>query len=1070
MKTATTAGLGAAGVIAAGTVIALLPAAGTADGVKRVKFTTDSAYLVLEFLDDDLLHFEVSGVGGGPSERTPIPITPQVSKSDYAGPHSFARDGTTMETDELSVTVNETNLCMTLRDKARNVPLTTLCPEHLGGQSQRLSLTQGAVQDVYGLGEQFGDPGQSDGSWMGRRRTPGDGFGNQMTGYEGGATGNAQVPIMYAVGPDGESYALFLDHIYKQTWAFTDDPWTIDTGGDAVRGYVLTGADLPDLRQDYMELVGRPPVPPKQAFGLWVSEYGFDDWAELDSKLDGLRDHGFPLDGFVLDLQWFGGVTAGSDDSNMGRVDWDSPRFPDPKAKLATYKARDGLGFITIEESYVSRGRPEHQDLENRGYLVRQCADCAPVYLTGNPWWGKGGMIDWTLNEGADYWHDSKRQPLVEAGVFGHWIDLGEPEQYNGNDWVAGVLPGKHEHADYHNAYTLKWAESIARGYQRHNTKRRPFIMARSGAAGIQRFGTALWSGDIGGNLRSLAAQFNVQMHMSFSGIDYFGSDIGGFHRQNAGSEVDDLYTQWFASSMWTDVPVRPHTNNVCGDRGRGCKETAPDRVGDLASNLANARQRYELIPYYYSLAHRAHLYGEPVVPPLVYYYPKDLTARQLGAEKLIGRDILVACVARPGATSQDVYLPAGDWIDYHTNEWVESRGETLSARPLYVDGLFRVPAYVRRGAILPKMAVDEKTGNALGKRTDGSTRNELIVRVYTGTQSTSFELFEDDGETIEYAAGQLRKTVISQEPAGSSVAVKIAAAEGSYAGAPTQRNNIIELVTNGQPAAAVKLNGTPVQEAESRAAFEAASGASWYDTGNGLVLARSGGKSVTGEKDFAFELELQKPAVFAQFVCDEGTTVPGQSVYVVGNTPQLGNWRAQEGVKLAPQAYPRWTGKISGLPRNSSVEWKCIKRAETGDTSTVVMWEPGQNNVLVTPESGSAGTTVGAFTDDDDEVSTLFVCDAGFTVPGQSVYVVGSVPRLGNWQAHDAVKLEPDGPYPRWTGAIDSLPPSTEIQWKCIKRAETGDTDTVVMWEPGSNNLLTTPASGEGETTAGSF
>lgn len=128
----------------------------------------------------------------------------------------------------------------------------------LGRPSQRLTATVGTMQNAYGLGEQFIALNDPDGDWVGRTRTPGDNFGNQMTGLSCGSTGNAQIPVMYAVGVNGLNYALFLDHIYKQQWTFSGDPWQVSTPGDQIRGYVMTGADLPDLRKDYMELVGRP--------------------------------------------------------------------------------------------------------------------------------------------------------------------------------------------------------------------------------------------------------------------------------------------------------------------------------------------------------------------------------------------------------------------------------------------------------------------------------------------------------------------------------------------------------------------------------------------------------------------------------------------------------------------------------------------------------------------------------------------------------------------------------------------------------------------------------------------
>ena len=86
-----------------------------------------------------------------------------------------------------------------------------------------------------------------------------------------------------------------------------------------------------------------------------------------------------------------------------------------------------------------------------------------------------------------------------------------------------------------------------------------------------------MWSGDIGSDLKNLAASHNAQMHMSLSGIDYYGSDIGGFIREALTGDLNEMYTQWFASGMLFDVPARPHTNNLCH-----CRHTSPDRIGDL--------------------------------------------------------------------------------------------------------------------------------------------------------------------------------------------------------------------------------------------------------------------------------------------------------------------------------------------------------------------------------------------------------------------------------------------------------------------------------------------------------
>ena len=369
----------------------------------------------------------------------------------------------------------------------------------------------------------------------------------------------------------------------------------------------------------------------------------------------------------------------------MGGLNWDRTNFPDPEGKIAAY-AKDGLGLMLIEESYVSSGLPEYETLTQLHGLAHDGAGAPVVTNPAGNWWGRGGMIDWLATDAAAKWHDLKRQPLIDMGVAGHWTDLGEPEMV-----APGFRYGTANLTDpqVRNSYNLKWAQSIFDGYSRNSPDKRPFIMSRSGGMGLQALGGAMWSaGDFG----SLAAQMPQQQHMMWSGMDYYGSDIGGFHRSAMGiypgtheDLTDELYTQWFAYSALFEVPVRPHTENLCN-----CKETAPDRIGDLASNLANIQLRYALEPYYYSLAHRAWLEGEPVFPSLDYYYD-DEAAKGLGHEKMVGSELVAAAAATPGATEVSFYLPAGDWYDFRTGTLTTSTGE-IASLPLLI-GTISVPA-----------------------------------------------------------------------------------------------------------------------------------------------------------------------------------------------------------------------------------------------------------------------------------------------------------------------------------------------------------------------------------------
>ncbi|MCE0496001.1 TIM-barrel domain-containing protein [Vibrio salinus] len=1008
--------------------------------VFRAKFESGSEYLMVEILDDDLAHFELSAVGSAPSTDTALYTSPMILKTDYQGASMVIRRDNVIETPDMRLKIDKDNLCISLTDKTKSdIRLTTVCPVDLSQPMKGLNIDPAQMQNVYGLGQKFKTLGSADGDWikLGVREGK-DNWGNGFEVFQNAMVGNVQIPVYYAVGPENLNYALFMDNVYWQKWDFTKNWWQARMYGDQLRFYLMTGQNLEALRSDFMALTGRPPVPSRKAFGLWVSEFGYDNWEQIDLLKNGLRSHHFPLDGFVLDLTWFGGI---SPDSNMGRLNWDQNQdslvqnnsyyFPEPAEKIKQYD-EDHIGLAAIEESYLAETDPVLKTaseipqnlMSYKRNNSNQCDPDSQIPAETFGFWGTGWMFDWSDDALGKWIHNNRRYPnLVKLGVNTHWTDLGEPETFNQSACYEGVeitADGvKNAHADIHNLYNLLWNRSIWNGYvekqgQPDNlgvTNPRPLILSRSGAAGSQRYGVAMWSGDIASNLKSLASHFNAQMHMSFSGIDYYGADIGGFRREvlpgNTSdgpydvSYQDEMYTQWFANGSWFDIPIRPHTDNEFGtgrdscqknfgERTPPCYETAPDRVGKTASNLANLRQRYELIPYYYSLAYRAYLYGEPVVPPPVFYYQEDENLRETGNEKMIGKDILVGVVARHGEYERHVYLPKGEWVNYHSNEWVSSRGEEFESIPVYRDGLFRLPTFVRAGAILPQMYVDDNTLDAFGHQGENTlAHKELILSVYASDQPSQFILYEDDGLTLNYTMSgrplyTYRTTEIKQQQSNNTVQVMIGSAvnkqgdtevEEPYSGAVTNRSNIIKLIVDGRIATKVTLNDSPLTKYQSQQAFSDAD-SGWYNAGPNLVIAKTAKQDVETSKSFTFELQAAQPTTSVNFICDNGITVPGQSIYVSGNIAALGNWDPANAIKLDPNIYydyinrsntdlpgptkPVWTGVVRGLPSDIAFEWKCIKRNE--DDPGQVQWQTGNNNKKTTTVSGYAGHSYGSF------------------------------------------------------------------------------------------------------------
>ncbi len=994
--------------------------------VKTKKFSTPSAYLIVEVLNDDAVHFELSGILPGPTASSPIYTSPMIFKTDYPGPSSFSDQGSALETTHLRVEVNPSNLCTAIKDKTTgNAYLTTICPQDLNAAMKGIDIDPGQMQNVYGLGQQFKSLGRSDGDWVAHGVREGEGtLGNGFMGFDAGAVGNVQIPVMYAVGANNLNYLLMMDNVYKQKWDFSVSWWKARMYGDQLRFYVMTGKDLPALRAGYMELTGTPPVPPKKSFGLTISEFGYDNWNEVHPLLSGLRSNGFPVDGFVLDLNWFGGIslTDGSR-SRMGRLNWDEDQndgngyfFPNPGQKIKDY-AGDDIAVTVIEESYLADTRFVDTFSQISTALTafqRTNGKCDATNRSSSAavqgFWGQGHMIDWSNPDARKWIHDNRRYPnLAKIGVTAHWTDLGEPESYNGSACYNGVETTasgiKNEHSDIHNLYNLLWNKGIWDGYfdkrgQANDlgvVNPRPFILARSAAAGIQRYGVAMWSGDIPSDLQALSTHHNAQLHMSFSGIDYYGSDAGGFRREKLPSNDkygsyrgydSENFTQWYANSSWFDIPLRPHTDNEF-ITARPPYSTAPHLVGKKESNLFNTRQRYELIPYYYSLAYRAYLFGEPVIPPPVLYYQNDPKVRQMGHEKLLGKDLLVGIVSRYGEYERDVYLPTGTWVNYHTNEWVTSTGQAVTNVPVYRKGILTLPAFARAGAIIPQMYVDENNKDAFGHRNNNApAHNELIVKVFAAPILSTFTLYEDDGTTLGYTASgrpkyQYRTTEIRQQQVKNTATVTIRPASNVNWQLPLKvnRQNVVKLVVKDAEATAVKLNGSLLTRHNLERDFNAASNG-WFNAGNNLILAKTGPMDIyKTTKTLTFSLRPLTKTTSVNFVCDNGFTRPGESVYVVGNIPALGgpNWRTDQAVKLEPSVYydyivtppppggqnpgpsaPVWTGIISGLPSNTTFEWKCIRKHEDG--SGVVEWQPGTNNTFTTNSSGFAGRSYGRF------------------------------------------------------------------------------------------------------------
>lgn len=500
-------------------------------------------------------------------------------------------------------------------------------------------------------------------------------------------------------------------------------PWHYRADGGSLAFYFLAGDGLPDLLDRYTRLTGRPALPPLWALGYLQSRYGYRNRAEVEAVAREMRERQIPCDGLILDLYWF---------RRMGELDWDEEAFPDPLGMLRDLH-RAGFRVVVIEEPYVLVGTRVFEEGRARGFLVRRPeADGGDPYTF--PFWagGDAALVDFSHPEARRWWA-AEHERLARMGIDGWWTDLNEPEQHY-PDMIHHGGPA----AAVHNLQALRMIEAVYRGQKAAFPERRVFVMSRSGWMGMQRYGAAVWSGDVDTTWEALRAQPALGLGMGLVGVPYWNSDVGGF-LEHRGQVDPELYLRWLEFAAFTPL-LRPHA---------AFQPREPWAFGPEAERLAREviRLRYRLLPYLYTCAWEAHRTGLPLMRPLVLAHPDDERVRDLRDQFYVGPDLLVAPVLEKGARRRRVYLPGGEWYEWHTARLRQGGRHRLARAPLG-----QPPVFVRAGAILPLTEPGAHAGPL--------PWDSLHLAVFPGPPGAGESLvYEDDGETEAYRDGQYTLT-----------------------------------------------------------------------------------------------------------------------------------------------------------------------------------------------------------------------------------------------------------------------------------------------------------------------
>jgi alpha-D-xyloside xylohydrolase len=550
---------------------------------------------------------------------------------------------------------------------------------------------------------------------------------------------------------------------------------------DLIDYYVLAGPTPAQVLTRFDRLTGAPVLPPKWAFGAWISSGFFVDTQDaVLARARRIRADGIPCDVLHLDCYW-------QTEGHWSDLRWDAERFPDPAGMLATL-AEWGFRVSLWINPYISQFSPDFADAAERGYFLRH--EDGSVYIA-DVWHGShpaSGIVDFT-NPDATAWYCGRLRQLLEQGVAVFKTDFAEGVPVD--SVAASGLTG----AVLHNVYSLLYNDAVAQVTR--EVAGHSMVWARSSFLGGQRH-SAQWSGDTNASYPAMASSLRGGLSHGLSGVPFWSHDVGGFH----GTPAPDLYARWAAFGALSPL-VRFH-----GTTSRLPWEFPPDAE---RAAVAALHLRYELMPYLYSAAVEAARTGLPMMRPLLVGYPDDPGAWHADLEYQLGPDLLVAPVTDPAGV-RSVYLPEGDWIDYWTGA-TQAGGRYVTV----TDPVGNVALFVRRGALIATAGAGDTVGDGpFGELTlvswaaggaggaggvDSADEAGRAGGVDSGGAAGGAASADGDGETAIVVADVAGDTRITAVRRGSRLDVETD-------GPARVRGVVFRPVAGARPAEVVTVNG----------------------------------------------------------------------------------------------------------------------------------------------------------------------------------------------------------------------------------------------------------------------
>lgn len=504
-------------------------------------------------------------------------------------------------------------------------------------------------------------------------------------------TGSDKTYINVPLLVSSRHYAIFIDHTTKVRFDIGSGEVRFVNAtvpGEEIRFHIIYGKTPADIMEAYTGLTGRPALPPEWSFGYWFSSCSGTTWNadKIEEMLDGMEKYGIPVDVFHIDGPWLR--------PNM----WcdfvpDPYVFPDMKKALDSFHKR-GIKLCLWINPYVGQGNAMFDEGVEKGYFLQR-ADGHGVKQVD--YWMPGLAIVDLTNPEAYSWWQGKVKSMMGIGIDTFKTDFGEMLPFDVK-YHNGMSP-----ESMHSYYSYLYNKCVFEILEKERGTNDAVVFGRSGTAGSQKY-PCNWSGDPTASYQSMAETLRGGLSYAMSGFSFWSHDIGGF----GGWPTPDLYKRWVQFGMFTS-----HTRTHSWGPYK-VPWAFDDESVDVLREFDVLKCR--LMPYIFENAVMSHKHGTPLLRPMFFDFPEDITCRYLDLQYMFGPSLLIAPIFNDRSEADFFlpYLPDGrKWINIIDGQILDGGKQY---RQKY--GYHSMPAFIKGNSILP-FGADK--GSAEYDYTDGT-------------------------------------------------------------------------------------------------------------------------------------------------------------------------------------------------------------------------------------------------------------------------------------------------------------------------------------------------------------